>query len=304
MTLSLRRASRARVARRGPWGAAALLIVLAAGCGSDGGAGQHGRPTATPAQERQAVISSPGAEQSRTRVQVSGGASSAEKQSWQDVAGHACDRSAAWWGVELGNVSVVVTQSAMEYTRLTGRSVRTDGALPAATTVGFGEGERIVIAPGLWDELTATGRDVVLAHECAHLAMNSLGAATPPRWLAEGLAEVTAYDGTGLGPEQIAPDLLQEANGGEGAGGQPRHFPSTADLERDASGTGRAYHEAWTACLWWENNYGAETLRQVFRDVVVGGDIDAAVQRRAGITTVEWRERWGRWLAEGARDDG
>src|SRR5690606_38816761 len=53
--------------------------------------------------------------------------------------------------------------------------------------------DRLVVAPGLADELSSAGLDVVLRHELTHLAMRATGTATIPLWVAEGLAEHAGY---------------------------------------------------------------------------------------------------------------
>ena len=66
------------------------------------------------------------------------------------------------------------------------------------------------------------GRDVVLTHELAHVAVRATVPGAPATWLAEGYADHVGYARAGLSDQRLLAPLLAEVRAGRGAGGPPR----------------------------------------------------------------------------------
>jgi hypothetical protein len=86
-----------------------------------------------------------------------------------------------------------------------------------------------------WEGLTAAGRQAVLTHELVHVATAPVTTAQTPGWLAEGLAEEIALEGSGI-PDRVAAREL--------SGRQVVSLPTDDEL---AGADPVAYQEAWLA---------------------------------------------------------
>ncbi len=104
-------------------------------------------------------------------------------------------------------------------------------------------GDRVVINPAGFAELTATGRAAVLAHELTHVATRATVRSTPPLWVDEGLADYVAYLGTSLRPRDLAADLLDSPR----VLAALRDLPSNAEFDPERGRVGAAYAKAWLA---------------------------------------------------------
>jgi hypothetical protein len=116
----------------------------------------------------------------------------------------------------------------------TGESVR--GAVRTS-------GDRVVLNPAGFAELTSTGRSAVLTHELTHVATRATSHTTPPRWVDEGFADYVAYLGTSLRPRDLAADLLDSPPALRGL----RELPTDQQFDPTAGKVGTAYAEAWLA---------------------------------------------------------
>lgn len=106
-------------------------------------------------------------------------------------------------------------------------------------------GDRLVVTPGLTDELSSAGLDVVLRHELTHLAMRSTGTAALPLWVAEGLAEHLAYASV-VDERATRSGELEQLRARVDAGTWTGTVPSRAQLDGDDGRDPRAaYVAAW-----------------------------------------------------------
>ena len=162
----------------------------------------------------------------------------------------AARRVDAVWGSSWPRTSVVyVPRDVEQMAALLGRSSTAGLAQLAAVTTGENggagrtTGDRVVLNPLGFAELTSTGRSAVLTHELTHVATRASARVTPPLWVDEGFADYVAYLGTTLRPRDLAADLL----------GSPRALEALRDLPRDADfdptvgEVGSAYAQAWLA---------------------------------------------------------
>ena len=103
-----------------------------------------------------------------------------------------------WTGAP-ARVLVLAPSTAAEADALLGRAPSSGAAPVAATTegptgaAGTATGDRVVLDPTAFGRLTASGRDVVLTHELAHVAVRSTVPGRPAAWLAEGYADHVGY---------------------------------------------------------------------------------------------------------------
>jgi hypothetical protein len=162
----------------------------------------------------------------------------------------AARRVDAVWGSDWPRTTVVfVPQDVEQMGSLLGRS-STAGLdqLAAVTTgerggAGRTTGDRVVLNPLGFAELTATGRSAVLTHELTHVATRASARLTPPLWVDEGFADYVAYLGTSLRPRDLAADLL----GSPRALAALRDLPSDGAFDPTAGEVGSAYAQAWLA---------------------------------------------------------
>jgi hypothetical protein len=173
------------------------------------------------------------------------------------------------WGNGWPRTAVVFTPGdTKQMATLLGRS-STAGLdqLAAVTTGESGDGDvrtsgdRVVLNPVGFAELTSAGRSAVLTHELTHVATRATSRTTPPRWVDEGFADYVAYLGTSLRAREVAADLLNS----------PRTLRALLDLPSDqqfdptAGRVGTAYAEAWMAMRFIARDGGTPRVVDFYR---------------------------------------
>ena len=153
-----------------------------------------------------------------------------------------------------------------------------------------------MLDPTAFGRLTASGRDVVLTHELAHVAVRSTVPGRPAAWLAEGYADHVGYARADVSTARLVAPLVTAIRTGHG----PRHLPSASDLQ-PASGdievpylagvagrradrrttTGRPPCAGWSAA-------GASTGSDADAEAAT----DAALVSVLGTTRAELTDRW------------
>jgi hypothetical protein len=121
----------------------------------------------------------------------------------------------------------------------TGELRASTGAAPRGRTTG----DRVVINPAAFPDLSALGRGVVLTHEFTHVATRASDVSAPPVWVDEGFADYVAYLDAPLGVHDIAGDLLDKPKALAGLTGLPRDVA----FNPAAGEVGPAYAAAWLA---------------------------------------------------------
>jgi hypothetical protein len=150
------------------------------------------------------------------------------------LCGQALPRVSAFVGWT-GRVLVVLPRSTAELERLAPEAGDMTDVAAVATE------DRVLVDPESYLQLSAAGRQVVLAHELTHLALRSRTTRRTPLWLVEGIADEVGLRGSGLADGTIAQELAVEVRRGE----LPRGLPSDADF--GGPRTAQAYEEAWLA---------------------------------------------------------
>ncbi|NHA67072.1 hypothetical protein [Phycicoccus flavus] len=143
---------------------------------------------------------------------------------------------------------VLVPRTAAEAEALRGSPAPGTGEVAATTdgptdAAGRATGDRVVLDPAARGRLTPTGRDVVLAHELAHVAVRATVPGGPPTWLSEGYADHVGYARAGLPQRALAAPLLAAVRSGDA----PTALPGAADLDPATSDVSLVYLASWQA---------------------------------------------------------
>ena len=194
----------------------------------------------------------------------------------------------AWTGTP-ARVLVLVPSTAEEADALLGR-LPTSGTAPVAATTegptgaaGTATGDRIVLDPSAFGRLTPSGRDVVLTHELAHVAVRSTVPGRPAAWLAEGYADHIGYDRADVPTGRLLLPLASSLRTGHG----PRGLPSAADLQPAAGDIEVPYLAAWQAVELLAGDHGEAALRRLVRaGSSTGSSADAEAATDAALVSV------------------
>ena len=163
---------------------------------------------------------------------------------------------------------------------------------------GRATGDRIVLDPDAYTRLSAVGRDVVLTHELAHVAVRSSVPGAPATWLAEGYADHVGYARAGLGDRVLLAPLITAVREGRA----PTELPDTSSLQPTSGNLEVPYLAAWQAVDLIAQEHGEEALRELVRAAAsTGTAADAEARTDAALETVlgssreeltrAWRQR-------------
>ena len=205
-----------------------------------------------------------------------------------------------WTGTP-ARVLVLAPATAPEADALLGRPAGSGAAPVAATTegptgsAGTATGDRVVLDPTAFGRLTPSGREVVLTHELAHVAVRSTVPGRPAAWLAEGYADHVGYARADVSTRRLVAPLVSAIRTGKG----PRELPSASDLEPASGDLEVPYLAGWQAVELIAADHGEAALRRlVAAGSSTGSDTDAeAATDRAlvsvlGTTRAELTDRW------------
>ena len=211
------------------------------------------------------------------------------------------------WGEQWAQtVQVVVPADAEEARAVSAADLDLDRVAAVTTAVlrpgAAAVGARVVLVPGPYGALSPLARQVVLTHEVAHVATRDATGDATPLWLAEGFADLVAYDAVDVPPRRAAAELAREVR----AGRVPAALPTVEDFRTAGERLPAVYEAAWRAVVLVEERAGRDGLLAFYRQVAGAepGDVDAALTRAwSGIGTT--REEFVRdWRAAMVRDLG
>ena len=151
---------------------------------------------------------------------------------------------------------------------------------------------RVFVNPTVFDKLKERGAQVVMSHEATHVATGATFTSMPT-WLLEGFADFVALDGAGVPVDarrSADPDRIRKE-------GLPGGLPTSEDLDPTANGLGATYEEAWLACRFLAQEYGADRLVRFYRAVSAGASTQEAFRSELGTTQQEFVARWRADLA-------
>ncbi len=204
-----------------------------------------------------------------------------------------------WTGTP-SRVLVLAPSTSQEADALLGRTE--SGAAPVAATTegplgdaGTATGDRVVLDPTAFGRLTASGRDVVLTHELAHVAVRSTVPGRPAGWLAEGYADHVGYARADVSTARLVAPLVGAIRTGHG----PRRLPTASDLQPTSGDIEVPYLAAWQAVELIARDHGEAALRRlVTAGASTGSDADAEAATDAALVSVlhttraELTDRW------------
>jgi hypothetical protein len=169
-------------------------------------------------------------------------------------------------------------------------------AVAAVTTTPDGSGDpdargQVYVNPRLYDPLADDGRQIVISHESAHVA---LGAATShmPLWLSEGTADWIALRRSTVPMDRLASQVLGwvRENGG------PRTLPGPSAFDGSDKRIGAWYEAAWLAVKRLADTYGAEDLLRFYRATERAGSADRAFSQVLGTSEGAFVRDWRSYL--------
>lgn len=154
----------------------------------------------------------------------------------------------------------------------------------------------IFLNPGVFDPLGPAGRQIVLSHEAAHVA---LGAATAnmPLWLSEGTADYVALARNPLPDTVLAAQIRALVK----KDGPPKALPGPAEFSGANKNIGAWYEAAWLAARLIARTYGQERLLQFYARSEADGDTTRAFRDVLGTTEARIVKAWRAELVELAR---
>ncbi|MFL6154239.1 MAG: hypothetical protein ACJ72B_17830 [Ornithinibacter sp.] len=205
------------------------------------------------------------------------------------------------WTDAPARVLVLAPSTAAEADALLGR-ISTAGAAPVAATTegptgaaGTATGDRIVLDPAAFGRLTPSGRDVVLTHELAHVAVRATVPGRPAAWLAEGYADHVGYARADVPAGRLLAPLVSSLRTGHG----PTGLPTAADLQPTAGDVEVPYLGAWQAVELLAAHHGEAALRRLVRAGSSTGSAadaeattDAALVSVLGTSRAELTDAW------------
>ena len=169
---------------------------------------------------------------------------------------------------------------------------------------GRATGDRIVLDPDAYARLSTAGRDVVLTHELAHVAVRSSVPGAPATWLAEGYADHVGYARAGLRDRVLLAPLITAVREGRA----PTDLPDSAALQPASGDLEVPYLAAWQAVDLIAQEHGEQALRELVEAAASTGtaaDVeartDAALETVLGSSRAELTRAWRQRLETLAR---
>ena len=195
----------------------------------------------------------------------------------------------ARWDGAPDRVLVLAPSTRAEDDLLLGRTSSPGRSPVAASTegptdaTGRATGDRVVLDPAAFERLTESGRDVVLTHELAHVAVRSTVAGRPAAWLAEGYADHVGYARADVPTHRLLGPLLTAVRTEHG----PRALPTASEMQPTGGDIEVPYLAAWQAVELVADRYGEDALRRLVRaGASTGSDADAEAATNRALETV------------------
>lgn len=168
-----------------------------------------------------------------------------------------------------------------QYDNIAAVTTSADGSLAPGAPV------RVFVNPQVFGRLKARGAQVVMSHEATHVATDA-PFTSMPTWLLEGFADFVALDHAGVPVSLAARQILTRIR----KEGLPRRLPTTQDLDPAANGLGATYEEAWLACRFLAQEYGARALVRFYRTVDGGASTQSAFRTVLGTSQGQFVSQW------------
>ncbi len=174
---------------------------------------------------------------------------------------------ARMWEGAPDRVLVLLPRTEEQAEVLLGRPAAPVGDVAATTEgpvdgTGLATGDRVVLDPSARARLRTVGREVVLAHELAHVAVRATVAGSAPAWLSEGYADHVGYGRADLPTGELAAPLVQAVREGRG----PARLPTAEDLDPATHDISVGYLAAWQAVETIAARHGEAAVRDLVRE--------------------------------------
>jgi len=174
------------------------------------------------------------------------------------------DVAQVWKGTWSRRAVVIVPRTQADMALVVGTSADGLDQIAAVTTgysaAGPTHGDRVVINPAAWRQLSPLGRRVVMSHEVTHLATRAVTYDSVPIWLSEGFADYVAYEAVDLPVATVAQDLLRQVRAGKG----PRELADDTDFDAAKGDLAPAYESSWLAARMIAERYGEKKLVRLY----------------------------------------
>ncbi len=207
------------------------------------------------------------------------------RQTAQECAGDAQRVDAVWGRSWPRRTTLTIPGTLHQLAVLLDRTDSTAGLTKtAAVTIGPADAgaDGVVLNGSAFQQLSPTGRRVVLTHEMTHVATRATGARYAPTWLEEGFADYVAYLHTGLTPEQIAGDALTPVRDGH----TPSDLPGTDDFNAAGAGASAAYGDAWVAVTMIAAKAGTTAALKSFYERAAASSSDQTAALNAALAQI------------------
>jgi hypothetical protein len=191
------------------------------------------------------------------------------------------------------SVVVEIPESPAALDRALGTDPGRYAAVAAVTTsadasLAPGSPLHVFVNPEVFGRLERLAAQVVMTHEAVHVVTEAPLAQQAPLWLLEGFADYVALRDVDLPVTRSAGQVIAQVQDA----GVPDALPSRVEFDTAGTHLGATYEAAWLACVVLAEQGGERALVDLYRDVLGGADIDAALERRVGWTTDELTTAW------------
>lgn len=145
----------------------------------------------------------------------------------------------------------------------------------------------VFLNPAVFDGLGPDGRQIVVSHEAAHVALGAT-AGVVPLWLSEGTADYVALADSEV-PVRV---LAAQARRLVREDGPPRRFPGVAEFSGDNEDIGAHYEMAWLAADTIAEEYGEDALFALHRAMERSGAQPSTVEDVLGVPESTVLRQW------------
>ncbi len=167
---------------------------------------------------------------------------------------------------------------------------------PVPGAGGSGKAVHVFINRESLDAADAVGRQVVVSHEAAHVALDA-GSTGLPVWMGEGLADYIALREVTLPLSVTAADIARQVR----REGVPDSLPGDEEFDQGSEYFGAAYEAAWLACRLLAERVGEDRLVRFYTEADRVSGFDRDFERAFGLTVGEFTSLWQRELRRLAR---
>lgn len=168
-----------------------------------------------------------------------------------------------------------------DYQQIAAVAGSADGTVTADSAV------HVYVNPEVFGGLGKRGREVVLAHEAAHVAGYG-PISRAPTWLVEGFADYVALRDFTLPLSRTAAQIRERVS----SGGLPGDLPGPEEFDTRGPHLGAVYESAWLACRVLAERGGGEAFLAFYDEVSAGGSLVRELRRSFDWTQDEFVLAW------------